>query len=166
MISGVGTLRHRRGRAAVVIVAVLAAAIIAGVAWFSESLSMALKLQMWDKGAPARSVRGYLEAAKKGDKAAADRFLDTKALQPLTKNGKWVGYRQPLPITGFANYRNSEIVPKEFPAQPPVEFVTMGEGAAVVKMPAADGREASYRLERRSSGWIVTELGGGKISAK
>lgn len=161
-----GMARHRNGRAAVVIIAVLAAAIVAGLAWFSEPLGMMVKLRMWDKEAPTKVVRDFLAAASKRDQAAADRLLDVKALQPVIKNGKWIGYRKPLPITGFANYHISDMVPKEFPAHPRVEFMTMGEGAADVWVPAANGRDEKYRLELRPSGWILTELGAARMSAK
>jgi hypothetical protein len=166
MIPGSGRARHRGGRAVVIIVAILAAAGVAALAWFSEPLGMMFKLRTWDKDAPVKVVREFLTAAEKHDQAAADRLLEVKTLQPLTKNGKWIGYRQPLPITGFSNFRISEIVPKQFPAHPRVEFMTMGEGAADVWVPGADGREGRYRLERRPKGWVLTELGGGRISAK
>lgn len=165
-MAGFGMARHRNGRAAVVIIAVLAAAIVAGLAWFSEPLGMMVKLRMWDKDAPAKVVRDFLTAAGKRDQAAADRLLEAKGLEPVVKNGKWIGYRQHLPITGFANYHITDMVPKDFPAHPRVEFMTMGEGAADVWVPAADGRDAKYRLERRPRGWVLTELGAGRISAK
>src|SRR5688500_7133310 len=126
----VGTSRRRSGRAGLIIVAVLAAVTVAALAWFSEPLGMMFKLRMWDKESPAKVVKGFLAAAGKRDQAAAASFLDIKTLQPVNKNGKWIGYRQPLPITGFSNFNLSDMVPKEIPANPRVEFMTMGEGAA------------------------------------
>ena len=166
MVPGSGVFRQRGGRAAVVVVAIAAAAIVAALAWNSEALGMMFKLRMWDKEAPARAARTFFEAAAKGDQTAAERVLDNKKLQPLKKKGKWAGYQEPLPITGIQEYRLSRIVPKEFPAHPKVEFMTMGEGAAYVWVPRADGKEERYRLEQRNGGWKLVELAGGQMAGK
>lgn len=166
MFSGFDATRHRSGRAAVVIIGVVAAAIVAALAWFSEPLGMMVKLQMWDKGAPVKVVRSFFDAVSKGDQAAADRLLEVKGLEPVTKKGKWVGYRQPIPVVGYSYFDNAKMVPKQFPAQPRVEYMTMERGAADVFVPNAAGKEGRFRLERNASGWIITELGGGHLPTK
>jgi hypothetical protein len=161
-MTGSSQLRGRRsGRAVLIVVIVVAVALVGGLAWFSEPLGAMIRLKTWDKDAPAKVVLSFLEAVKSNDQQAAQQYLGSDQIKPLIRGGKWVGFSKP---TGsfFINYFNKEMLPKDPPAHPRVEFMTVGEGAADVFMPNRSGKEEKWRLEMRPQGWRLTELGGAK----
>jgi hypothetical protein len=152
-------MKRRSGRAAFIVVLLLAVVAVVAVAWNGEWLTLAMKMEIWNKQAPARVAVGFLQAAKSGDRDAAERFLSIEHLTPITKNGKWLGYTEPKGIV-TVKYLLSKIIPKEIPANPRVEFNMIGDGAADIWIPDVKGKEQRYRAERRNGDWRLTEIGG------
>lgn len=154
--------RRRSGKAALVVTIVVAVVAVGALAWFGEPIGAALKLRTWDKETPAKTVLGFLKAAKDGDQKTAQSFIDSPGMQVESKKGKWIGFSQAVGSAGFTEYRIADLVPKEIPGTARVEFITVGDGAAEVWVPGRDGKEIKYRLEMKSAGWKIKELGGGR----
>jgi hypothetical protein len=134
--------------------------IVVAAAAFSEPLLAFMRLRLWDRGAPGRAVEQFLIAGRKGDQQAADAMLGSKDFQPLTKDGKWIGYFIVTPA-GKMEFDFNELAPAE-PKAGEVEFNTIGPGAATVAVPDSAGKPVKYRLIMQDGAWKINEILGGR----
>jgi hypothetical protein len=141
------------------VIAALVTGLIAA-AYYQEQISAFFKLRLWDRDAAAKVVTAFLDAGRSGDKAAADSLMGTKSYQPLTENGKWVGYYI-VSQGGRMDIPFSDLLPAGDPTPNRTEFVTVGAGAAEVFVPNSSDQAIKYRLEMQQDGWKITEILGG-----
>ncbi len=142
------------------VTAFVAGAVIAGAA-FQEQIGYFVRLRGWDPEGPANSVSAFLSAGLRGDQAGAARFLGSKEMKPLEKDGKWVGYLL-RSNAGNLEYIMKDLAPSEGTKRTSLEYIYVGRGAAKVTMPDAKGAAVPYRLEMMDNTWKITEILGGK----
>jgi hypothetical protein len=135
----------------------VAAAIVVAAALYQEPILYFFRLGGWDRGAPARTVRAFLAAARDGDQQRAQQYVSGGDLQPLVEEGKWVGYSGRFGATSSVA-RLSELVPDGEVEPSRTDFIYLGPGAAMVTMPARANASAQYRLERVEGSWKLTAI--------
>src|SRR5947209_6113240 len=155
-----GGIPKRRSRVLEYVGVTVVLTLVVLAAAFQEPLQAYFRLHQWDPDAPGRTVVAFLEAGKKRDQAAAQRMLGTDSYKPLTENGKWVGYFI-VSQAGRMDIPFSDLAPNDTPKPISTEYVTVGTGAAEVKVPNATGQPVKYRLEMQQNAWKITEILGG-----
>lgn len=156
------TTPKKRSRLAEYLMVLGLIGIVVVAALFQEQISTFFSMKLWDKGAPARNVSEFLSAGKKGDQDRATSYLGASEFKPLVKDGKWQGYFL-VSQAGTLEFIMQDLAPAEGSAKSETEFVTIGNGAAVVTMPDRTGKPVKYRLEMKD-GWKITEILGGRIA--
>jgi hypothetical protein len=152
--------KKKRSRLVEYLIVTALMGVVIAAAYFQEPLSAFVRLRLWDKDAPGRTVVSFLQAGKRGDKAGADRYMGATSYKPVMRDGKWIGYSMTA-MPGTMEYIFDELSPAN-PKVVSTEFITQGNGAAKVMVPNAKGEAIGYRLEMRDSGWKVVDILGGR----
>lgn len=138
------------------LITAIVGALLAG-AYYQESLLTFFRLRMWDHGAPARAVSGFLTALKARDRGRADQFVGSSQVEPLTRKGKWAGYH----ISGL-NFKTdmefADLVPAGEPKPTPTEFSPLEGGSAQLRVPNSKGEPVLYTLKMVSGTWKVVNI--------
>jgi len=164
-------MAERRSRpikryAILMVVIVIAVGGLCAFGFFQEDIVMFFKLREWDHGAPGRAMTSFLNAAKRGDAAEADRFVDMTTFKPLKKNDKPIGYFL-ASMAGTLDIPFSELAPEGEVQIASVKFVRLGEGAAEVQVSRRGTEPAKFRLKMREGAWKIVEiLSSGHVRAR
>ena len=150
----------KRSRVTEYLMVVVILGVIVAAAFFQEQISSFFSLKLWDKGAPGRTVTGFLAAGKQGDQEKANSFLTAPEMKPLMKDGKWQGYFI-VSQAGTMLFDMKELAPAGEPTVAGTEFFTVGSGWAEVMAPDSTGKPVKYRLEMKD-GWKIREILGGR----
>ncbi len=153
--------KRKRSKVSEYIIVLIVVGIVVAIAFYQEPASAFFRLHLWDRDAPGRSVVNFLKAAKKGDQAEASAYVKSTNMNPLNKDGKWIGYFVVV-MSAKMEIILDEIVPKDEPKPGEAEFNTFGKGAATVRVPNAKGQPVQYRLEMIGDGWKITDIRWGR----
>jgi hypothetical protein len=125
--------------------------------YFQEDIQRYIRLRAWDKSAPGRAVTAFLEAAKEGNGAEADRYLGSPDFQPLKMGDKHLGYFIATPA-GTMDFKFEDLAPQGEVQVSSIKFVMIGEGAAEVETSQGNGETGKYRLKMINSEWKITDI--------
>ncbi len=146
------------------IIAVILGLVVA-VAAYEEPIGAFIRLRLWDKGAPSRTVEEFMGAVQKGDQQKAQSFVGASDIKPMVVGGKWQGYYS-VSIAGRMDYLAQDLAPKQgVPKVSDPEFRSIGD-AAEVTTTLDDGKALKYRLKMTEGSWKIMEILGGRPHPK
>ncbi|MCA1596898.1 MAG: hypothetical protein LC772_10815 [Chloroflexi bacterium] len=133
-------------------------AVVCFLAYYQDELGYFINLKLWDRGGPARTVHALLQGCSKNNESLATQQVDHN-LQPLMKNGKWVGFFIHDPhFNRDTPYPFSSFVPKDPSAPGETEFVTRGDGAAEFTITGPTGQPEKFHMLMEKGSWKVDQI--------